>query len=42
MQRNIIEESEFDKLPEQTQMLYLYCPSCEKFYLRELGGCTHE
>jgi uncharacterized OB-fold protein len=33
MKDAIITESEFDSLPPQTQILYLYCPKCGFFYL---------
>ena len=30
--RVLITEEEFDNLPVQTQMHYLYCPDCGSFY----------
>jgi hypothetical protein len=28
----LLTETEFDRLPDQTQMFYLYCPDCKMFY----------
>jgi hypothetical protein len=33
MSREIISEEEFDRLPEQSQIRYKYCPDCQLFYL---------
>jgi hypothetical protein len=31
--KGLISEDEFDRLPMQTQMHYLYCPICRFYYL---------
>lgn len=33
MLKDVISEDEFDKLPESTQMRYLYCATCDVYYL---------
>jgi hypothetical protein len=39
-----LNEDEFDKLDEKTQMLYRFCPNCKRYYkVSEVGnscGCT--
>lgn len=33
MCKSVITEIEYDRLAEQSQMKYLFCPNCKKFYL---------
>jgi hypothetical protein len=35
MYKTCINETEFDSLPEQSQMRYLYCTKCKCYYLTE-------
>ena len=42
--KEIINEVEFDRLPEQSQMKYLWCPECCMFYPlvnRGYHNCPH-
>lgn len=36
----IITEESYDRLPDQSQDKYLYCPDCKNFYLKSFMFCT--
>ena len=37
-----IKENEYKSLPSKSQKLFLWCPVCQHYYLREPGVCSHD